>query len=196
MCHSIKAFWKQVDEIYGTFLDSAASYHAFHERISSIQASTSAQINKSVEELDQLRWIYGKGPPTDPGSEEQHVITQGALKERLVKNGHNTLFLARLCLVAIYQYWEDHYRAKIAADLGVQPAELKSDLMGDIRQIRIAIVHHGGVAKTEIEKCKILQWFKAGDSIVINEDRMYEIVVAIRNLCDQWLSDCEAHAGA
>ncbi len=183
MCESINDFWNQIDEIYGTFLDSTASYHAFRTRIVELQGSTSAQFGKSIDELDQLRFIYGKGPPTDPSTKTQHVITQGELKSRLDKNGHNTLFLANLCVVAIYQYWEDHFRARIAADLGLASGDFKSDLLGDIRQIRIAIVHHGGVGKKDIEKCKLLTWFKAGDVVRIDEDRLYEIVVALRDAC-------------
>lgn len=191
MCKSIGGFWNQVDEIYGTFLDSTSSYHAFRARIVELQGSRSTQVGKTIDELDTLRWIYGKGPPTNPTSQTRHIITQGELKSRLDKNGHNTLFLANLCVVAIYQYWEDHYRSKIASELGIQANDLKSDLLGDIRRIRIAIVHHGGTAKSDIEKCKVLKWFGTGDPIVIDEDRMYEIVLAIRDACAQWLALCE-----
>lgn len=196
MCESIGGFWSQVDEIYGTFLDSTSSYHAFRTRIVELQGTTSAQIGKSIDELDKLRWIYGKGPPDDPTSQTQHIITQGELKSRLDKNGHNTLFLANLCVVAIYQYWEDNYRAKIAADLGIEANDLKSDLLGAIRQIRIAIVHHGGVAKADIDKCKVLKWFKKGDPIKIDGDRMYEIVLALRDACAHWLALCESKTSA
>jgi hypothetical protein len=94
--------------------------------------------------------------------------------------------MGSLCLVAIYQFWEDHFRNEVAAELKVDRGDLKHDLLGDIRLIRNTIVHHGGVAKADIAKCRLLKWFKPGDSVAIDEEKMKQIVFAIRGACEEW----------
>ena len=44
-----------------------------------------------------------------------HSTTQGELKRRNLPGGPNDVFIGNMCLVGLYTYWEDHYRAKVAA---------------------------------------------------------------------------------
>ena len=46
-----------------------------------------------------------------------HETTIGEYKRRNEDGGQNWVFLANVCLVGIYQYWEDHFRKEIASAL-------------------------------------------------------------------------------
>lgn len=46
-------------------------------------------------------------------------------------DGPNFNFMGCMCIVAAYQYWDDHYRARIAEFLGIQKEELKIPNFGD-----------------------------------------------------------------
>ena len=116
-----------------------------------------------------------------------HQVTQGELKQRNQKNGENARFLGAMCVVSIYQFWEVRFRNEVAAELGVSRQSLQHNLFGDIRLIRIAILHHGGIAGKEIEKCTLLKWFKEGDEIRIDEDKMYDLIFKLRSVCDEWI---------
>jgi hypothetical protein len=88
-----------------------------------LQQSTLRQLtgkleNPSVEYLDSLPFSYGKGDPNSPDAVVQHVTTQGTYKKRNAGNGENHRFIGNLCLISIFQFWEDYYRARIAKSLG------------------------------------------------------------------------------
>lgn len=193
---AVEAFWETIDRAYGAFLDAATGFHFFREKIAELQQHTSSSLNIPTGELDSVSFIFGEGDPNTPNAVLLHTVSQGELKHRNRKNGENALFMGAMCLVAIYQFWEDRFRAEIAAELKLSRDALKHDLLGDIRLIRIGIVHHGGVAKPEIDRCKQLKWFKAGDVIEINDSRMKQVVFALRDVCRQWMIDRSAQPDA
>jgi hypothetical protein len=192
MMGSIESFWAEVDNIYGTYLDANTAFFFYKLRIEEGQQQAAAMVKASIEQLDKARWSYGKGNPNDPDAVQLHGVTQGELKERLSKGGRNEIHQARMALVSIYQLWEDRYRAEVAVELGLEKNALGSDVLGDLRQIRIAIVHHGGVAKADIDKCKTLKWFKAGDAINVQPDQMYDLICRLQGQCREWV---EARSG-
>ena len=107
----------------------------------------------------------------------QHITTQGQAKERNRKGGLNHAFLASMCLVTLYQFWEDHFRGRIADALGVDPATaLKVPVFGDLRLIRNSIIHNAGVATSDTAKCEVLRWFKRGDWIELTDQQMESII--------------------
>jgi hypothetical protein len=85
-----------------------------------------------------------------------------------------------MSLILIYQYWEDQFRPKIANELGINKKDLIEPIMGDLRRLRRSIIHHGGIALKDIEKCEILTWFKEGDVIFIDELKFKEIIKNIK----------------
>ncbi|MDL1969134.1 MAG: hypothetical protein LWW97_11515 [Deltaproteobacteria bacterium] len=87
-----------------------------------------------------------------------------------------------MALIAIYEYWESSCRNKLAVYHGVKLKQVKSQIFGDLRFLRHSIVHHGGIALPEVEKCKKFIWYKTGDEIFINGYQMEEIVAAIKKL--------------
>jgi hypothetical protein len=186
MTTSIEAFWETIDQVNGAYLDANAGFRAFREQIIQVQTAAMASAGMSRENLDAAAVFYGRGHPDAPDAVVQHKITQGQLKRRNLQNGDNSLFLGSMSVVAIYQFWEDRFRNEIASEMNIPRKELEHNLLGDLRLIRIAIVHHGGIAKREIEKCMILKWFKEGDKISINEDKMHELIVQLRSLCSDW----------
>jgi hypothetical protein len=42
--------------------------------------------------------------------------------------------------------------------------------------LRESIIHNKGVAKKEVEKCKVLKWFEKGDEITIDRNMFKEMV--------------------
>ena len=86
-----------------------------------------------------------------------------------------------MCVLIIYQYWEDYFRGEIAKQLGVKKDDILSDIMGDLRLLRHSIVHHGGIALKEIENCEVIKWFREGDEIFINENKLKQIIFIIKN---------------
>ena len=148
-----------VDSIYGVFLDANRGFHLVREETLLQQKQSAASLaGMTIAKLDQAHMIYGVGDPNDKDSYVLHDCTQAEYKERNRSGGHNCHVIGRLCLVQIYGYWEDHYRSSIADHFGLEKNELLSDILGDLRILRISIVHHRWIALPEVSKCVLLKW--------------------------------------
>jgi len=119
----------------------------------------------SITELDARSYIYADGPPDTPTTKVLLQGTQAAVKNRNAKDGPNTMLLARMVIVSVYQLWEDRYRPLIAKARGLATNDLRSNLFGDLRTYRRAIIHANSVAIPEVEANKVLHWCVPGAPI-------------------------------
>jgi len=177
-----------VTSIYGVYLMSRQGFRLLVKDITNTQLTTMNQFKythpelASVQYLNSTQYIFGKGDPNLPDSIELYRCTQGEYKERNSEKGVNSRFIGNMCVIAIYQYWEDYFRQKIANLLNVTNRnELKSDIMGDLKILRRSIIHHRSIALREVENCKLLGWFKKGDDIFFDDNMMQYIVFQVKS---------------
>ncbi|MBI4674726.1 MAG: hypothetical protein HY741_24030 [Chloroflexi bacterium] len=109
------------------------------------------------------------------------AVTQGEWKEKNGKDGVKIRLVGNMCLVMIYQYWEDKYREEIAKSKRIAKDELMSDLFGDIRHFRNSIIHNNGRAISEVSRCKIPRWFTENDEIVMDAAKMDRLIDCIKS---------------
>jgi len=137
-----------VDSIYGVYLDSTMGFHLIISQYLVTQPQRIASLREtnpelaSIEYLDSCAMIFGRGNPNSPDAIELHRCTQGEHKARNERGGKNYGFIANMCLASIYQYWEDNYRDELAKSVGKTKNEIKSPIMGDIRRLRVSIIHN------------------------------------------------------
>jgi hypothetical protein len=74
------------------------------------------------------------------------------------EDGASWSFMGAMCIVAAYQLWEDHYRARIAEHVG---REIKIPIFGDLRRLRRCIIHNRGRWSDDVGK---LGMFRTGRS--------------------------------
>ena len=197
----LELFWefsRHLESLSTLYFDSAVGYSILHERLQEYQAATRKLLYESeygTEEFqDTCSMLYEHISNCNytPISMSP-VMKQGEMKRRLRRDGSNTLLLGQQCIVSTYAYWEEYLRIEIGKAIGVLPADaiqsedtrkvlnqhVVSDLWGDLRHIRNGIVHANGVATSEIEKCKLIKWFKKGDTIELTFDRMRDLFLAL-----------------
>lgn len=173
--NTITDFEKVIDAIYGVYLDSTAGFTRLRKDFEKTQLDILESLKNSnpelatMEYLDQKAMVYGKGDPNPPDAIELHRTTQREYKQRNSENGSNFLFIGSMALVSIYQFWEDHYRAKIAKLFNIPKNKSIEPIMGDIRVLRRSIIHHAGIALADVESCEILTWFHEGDAIFLRQ---------------------------
>ena len=105
----------------------------------------------SPEHRDKA-FLVGTGPPDGeqvPGRSTIASIPQGELLEGLQKGGEFESLHAKALIVFIYHLWEEYFRARIADVLHVEKKKVCCDLMGDVRQIRNAIVHDNSMVTAD-----------------------------------------------
>lgn len=175
----IDEFDQVLDDAVGLYLDSQAGLMRYGAFIEEMLEKSVRESGFTAEYLDDRSLTYGEGDPSDPSALALHSVTHRALKARnAFPGGKNHVLLGQRFIVDIYTFWEDEYRSKIAAALGRDRKTITSDILGDIRLLRISIIHHRGVAKPEVERCKILKWFKEGDRIDISGDDKFKLIVS------------------
>ena len=185
---SLKFFFRVVDGIYGVYLDSVHGFVLNQREATQMQKYSLVELERdnpnetNLEYLDSLPIFFSKIEPTDPQAVIQHQCTQKQYKERNDKNGFNHKIIGRMCVVNIYQYWEAFFREEIAREFKIKRGDFKDPVMGDLRIIRNSIIHHAGIALPEIKDCQVFKWFSKGDEIIIDDDKMEEIVRKIKSL--------------
>ncbi len=188
MNNYIDGFEDVVTSIYGVYLMSTQGFRLLVKELMNSQFMTMKQFESthpelaSIQYLDSTLHIFGKGNPNLPNSIELYRCTQGEYKERNSEKGENSRFIGNMCVIAIYQYWEDYYRQKIAKLLNrTNRNDLTSDIMGDLKILRRSIIHHRSLALKEVESCKLLSWFKKGDEIFFDSNMMQYTIFQIKS---------------
>lgn len=173
-------FVTKIEAIYGIYRDCGHSFSLALRDLTSQQSLMLKEFNArehnwSIDDLDKKKYHYAV-KEEDGRVNSVAAVTQGEWKEKIGKNGTNIKLIGNMCLVMIYQYWEDRYREEIAKSKDINKGELTSDLIGDIRHFRNSIIHNNGRAIPEVDRCKILKWFRAGDEIVIDSVKMDQLI--------------------
>jgi hypothetical protein len=177
MKKGVDALLEHVEQTYGLFHDAAQGWHRLTELFESMISHEIAR-GLSRERALKSPLVHGKGTP-----ENGVVLHQSTLGDRLsacAAGGQNEITLSNLCLISIYSFWEDRTREEIAKALGIEVASVQSDLFGDISKFRNIILHAGGIMDERARSLRVLKWFSIGDKILINRDKLHEIIVLIR----------------
>jgi hypothetical protein len=178
-------FQDAIGRLVALYHDSCAGYRLVEKQLTETQAQMMSLMPhdpraNSVAALDQRSFIHGKGEAWAPGAKIRHTATQGEVKLRNRGGGRNHHLIGNLCLVAIYQYWEDEFRSAIAVEMRIDRGELKAPIFGDLRLIRHAILHNGAVGTKDLAKCERFHWFGEGEPIAIDEKMFDEIADGIQ----------------
>lgn len=187
-------FEKIVDYIYGVYLDATTGFSLVRKQIED-QQKIVIQLFKithpelaNVQHLDNTAIIYGKGDPNTPEAIKLHRCTQLEYKDRNGESGSNFKFIGNMSLISLYQYWEDYYRSKVAKLFGIRKNELLAPIMGDLRRLRISIIHHAGDALKDVEQCEVLNWYKENDNIFIDKEKFEQIIFHVKNQINEYKS--------
>lgn len=166
----IEEFLNRVDEIYITFLSMNVAYSRYEQDM------------KNILNDDSKNFIFGEGNPNSLSNKTYISENIGKYKERIKINGLDRKLMSNLCLVAIYQLWEDEYRKRIAEEKGIETNELLIDVLGDIRIIRMSIIHNNSKPISDFKRIKILNFIKDRENIYLT---ISEFVFIIETLKDE-----------
>lgn len=190
----IAEFREIIDAIYGTYLDACDGFTRVRARAVEM-GEECARFYEDVKtkrpELSQLsfggsEFSYGRSAAADDQSRYHHMhqVSIETLIRRNAEGGSNFQFIGNVCIVTLFQYWEDHFRLLFAQDLGVQKKQIQVPLFGDLRSYRNAIIHYHGVATTEVEEVVLLKGPRRGEPILLHRNLFEEIIDGILEFLD------------
>jgi len=179
-------------ELWGAYLDALGGLRCVRERVIEFQNAKIAKLKESdptqaSEEFMDTQSLSHEFEPTNEEPQRLlHRSTQGEFKRRTAVDGNDARLLGYMMVALLYGAWEDVYRLKLAVALGHSKKDaLQSDLFGDLAQLRHAIVHHAGIATTDVEQAKILKWFRHGEMMFITSAQ----VDALYNSIDSYITE-------
>ena len=151
-------FRNEIENIYGYSLQVDAAISQWHKFLQHLLSRT-----KATNTL-----FFGRDDPNSLDSAHQYRRTFGELIIESHKNGKTSNIHRRSVLVLLVASWEDHHRAKIAAECGLDGKnELRSDLFHDLNRYRQAILHAGARLHDEP---KVIGLFRRGDRVALKDD--------------------------
>jgi hypothetical protein len=178
---AIDEFVSFVDSTQGLYLDMRRGFGAIVFDFDRVRADYIKQHPEvTPAQLDIQTMTYSVGNLGEPGSYALHECTQAEWRQRNTAFGDNPIRAGNMCLVHLFQFWNDYYRARIAAAIGVDTNDLKVDIFGDLRLLRHSIIHHRAIALPDVARCKKVHWFKPGDTIAMTRAQFLELVVFIK----------------
>lgn len=81
--------------------------------------------------------------------------------------GGNEQQHARSAVIFIFAYWDEEIRPRMARARGVEPRDVRSDIFGDLRILRNAILHNRGLLRAaDLQKLKLLAEYFGPDEMV------------------------------
>jgi hypothetical protein len=197
-------FWQVVFDTYGTYCDAWHGVLEWRKNLTNLPEDIK---NKNAETLERIKEAVKTDPKLEdilknfiditpvidsfsycryvPVSMKEKakdwILPQFSYADMLDRNkmgGINHRYIGNMCAVTIYQYWDDHYRGKLAKVMGLEHKNcIFADIFGDIAAIRKSIIHNGGKAVRRIPQNSSEVWFEKDDDIIIDRFKFENFVI-------------------
>jgi hypothetical protein len=192
-----KELWQFLTRLEGMYLDAIAGFSLVRGRIVADQTEVRKLVAGTECDSEQFQdgrlFTYDLIFKEPFCGSEYHRVTQGEAKARNSLNGSNYVTLGQLCVVSLYDYWNEYLRKEYViakgllerneVDSEIVKTKLREhasfDLWGDLRAIRNAIIHNRSIATPEVAKCKWLRWFNEGDRIDIDPGKFQMMLLVV-----------------
>ena len=169
--NSIEEFTWMCNSLFGTYMDGIWGFKLVRDEAANAISTAADGKIPLMSFKPKVPDGRSKISVEEMNSTNVHMESADKIVKRNDLDGANSLILAQMALITVFHFWEDKYRAMIATEFDLPTPEddkpigsnLKVDGIGDIRLMRISIVHNKGIAKKEIERTKLFCWFKEGD---------------------------------
>jgi len=188
----IREYIDFVNQQVGVYMDALAGFAGHHTRVERQVHRVNRPTKTGVDEKGQQVVVWASyEDPTKPDVIHNRIIRASDYLAANSKGGSNEQQHARAVLVFLFTYWELEIRPRLAASKGVDLEEIRSDVMGDLRILRNAILHAKGMMPPEEHRRmkKLSDLFVADQPIHIPYENMHRIFVVVKQDCARMLFD-------
>jgi hypothetical protein len=161
-------YLNDLDGIYGMYLDACGGFR--------LVATSIKEATRRGPLKDPRVFMGTFDDPNHPDATYKHSAKVSEIVSRNDAAGRNEILLSRSCLIFVYSMWDTSVRSEYAKSLGLPIAEIRSNILGDLRYYRNDIAHNNAVLqKTTTE----LKFFNVGETINLVQTQMDEIFVRL-----------------
>lgn len=120
--------------------------------------------------------------PTQPDVLMHRIVLVSEYIAANAVSGSNEQHHARAAIAFLYAYWDEEVRPALANALGVATKAVVSDIFGDLRLIRNAVLHNKGILTVaDHQKLKLVgDYFGADMSVSLPNATMHRIFALIK----------------
>ncbi|MCH7708334.1 MAG: hypothetical protein IH884_07575 [Myxococcales bacterium] len=184
-----------VNDQVGVYMSALAGFAGHHARVSRQIHRANRPVAKTTDEegMPTIVWASYEDP-RKPDIIHNQIIRSDDYLEATRRGGRHEQQHARAILIFLYTYWEYEIRPRLALSEGVEPNEIQSDIMGDLRTLRNVILHAKGVLRPDKHAALRLlgDMFEVDQELVLSYEGMHRIFVLIKQECArlvfEWLS--------
>ena len=189
----IREYIDFVNEQVGTYMDALAGFAGHYSNVQRQVHRISRPIGRLKENGEPVMVCTSYEDPAKPDIILNRIIRADTYLEANSPGGSNEQRHARAIVVFLFTFWEDEIRPRLAKAKGTPVNEIRSDIMGDVRILRHAILHAKGVVHAEEHRrLKVLNsMFLSDTPIRISYEDMHQLFVLIKQDCGrlmfEWL---------
>lgn len=189
----IREYIDFVNEQVGTYMDALAGFAGHYSNVQRQVHRVSRPVEKHKENGETIVVCTSYEDPTKPDIILNRIIRANTYLEANSPGGSNEQRHARAIVVFLFTFWEDEIRPRLAEAKGRPINEIRSDIMGDMRILRHAILHAKGVVRVdEHKRLRVLgSMFQPDTPIHISYEDMHRLFVLIKQDCGrlmfEWL---------
>ncbi len=186
----VREYLDFVNQQVGVYMDALAGFAGHLTRVERQVHRVNRPTKSSVDQTGQHVVVWASyEDPTKPDVIHNRIIRASDYLAANSKGGSNEQQHARAVLVFLFTYWELEIRPRLAASRGVELEQIRSDVMGDLRILRNAILHARGIMTAEEQRRlkKLSDLFVADQPVHIPYENMHRIFVLVKQDCGRML---------
>jgi hypothetical protein len=188
----LRDFLTFLDRQRGVYIDSMAGFAGHEVRIEQqVARVTRPSHQKSDEKGNSIVMMASYEDPSKPDVIHSRIVRTSDYVSDNSEIGFNAQHQAYAVIVFVLAYWEHETRVRLAAARNVPLNDIKSDVFGDLMQIRHSILHTKAILRSDkYRRLKVLQNMFGEDApILITFEKMHQIFQHIHQGCARLLID-------
>lgn len=182
-----QAFTDFINRQVGVYCDSLTAFTGNKARIERHLAHVLRPSRRYVDDgVPHVMWASFEEPGR-PKPLLHRIVPTRQFAEDNSERGYNHQQTCWSAIVFLFAYWDEEVRPALARARGVEPNTISVDAFGDLRVLRKAIIHNGGVvSKTEHSKVKLLRnIFLPDRPITPSHDEMHKVFWLVKKALAQ-----------
>lgn len=188
----IREFIDFVNRQVGIYMDSMAGFANIKVKIERQVHRVSRRTGRKIGEKGEPVIVWSSyEDPSQPDFIHSRIIRADEYIAANSPGGSNEQQHSQAILVFLFTYWEDSIRQRLADAKEVNKNDIKSEVMGDLRIVRHAVLHaKAKISRKEFGRMKrLMDIFEPEMEINVNYDDMHKIFYRVKQDLAQLLFD-------
>lgn len=173
----LHSFTDFINSQVGVYCDSLSSFNGNKVRVERQIARVNRQFDRVIKNGQPVITWVSVEDPTYPDIIHHRIIKEDEFIKVNSEAGFNEQQTCWSIIVFIFAKWDEEIRPQIAKIRNVNTNEIKLNEFGDLRILRMNIIHERGfLSKNEFSKLTIMKDIATQDAIIrFNHDQMYKL---------------------